>query len=178
MNKQIEGYDELVKLMDKMPDALQRRTVLQIFRRSVKPIVASAKSKLKSYTGNYGQLAKAVGTWNGKSRKNPNLFVGPRVKGKWQSVGYMAHWVEYGTSGIKSKNTGTRSWKKTEENERFAVLVGGINKGERYRQDQAPKPFMRPAIDQNIGIVKSNIEKEFAEQIKRIIQKNLKKLSA
>jgi len=172
----IEGYDELIKLMDKMPEAVQRRNVLQIFRHAIKPLIKSAKSKLKMHGSGYSNLARAIGTWNGKSRKSPNLFAGPRVKGRWRDIGYMGHWVEYGTSGIKQKNRGTRSWQKTEENEAFAKVVGTLPKGARYRQDQRPKPYMRPAIDEQMPTVRREIEKQMKFQIERIMKKNAKQI--
>ena len=85
--------------MDALPDKLQRQTILPILRKSTRPLINTAKSKLLSHGQNYSSLAKSIGNIPAKS-KNAIIYVGPRVKGKWKYIGYYAAWVEYGVKGI------------------------------------------------------------------------------
>ena len=173
---QIEGLKEFIKAMDALPDKLQRQTILPILRKSGRPVIRAARGKLKGYGSGYNKLAKSIGNITAKS-KHPIIYIGPRVKGKWSYIGYYAHWVEYGTTGIKGNNKGTRSWKKTEQNTIFAKRVGTIPKGGRYRSDQPARPFMRPAIDANMQNVASLLTTNFHKYLDKQIQRQLKKLN-
>lgn len=172
----VEGFEEAVKALDVLPDKFQKRALMPIFRKAIRPMLSAARTNLSAYGSSYNPLKKSIGTWNGKSRTSPVIFAGPRVKGKWRDVGYIANWVEYGTSGIKSKNAGTRSWEKTPENEKFAVRVGQVQRGERFRNDEQPRPFMRPAIDATQNTVNNLAIKLMREELNKQIARQIKKL--
>lgn len=171
LSVKIEGFKEATRALDKLPDRFQRQTILKMLRRSTRPMIRSARSKLLNYGSSYSNLAKSIGNITAKS-KNPIIYVGPRTKGKWKMIGYTAHWVEYGTKGIKKQKGGRI---KTEKDKQFAY-VGRIKKGSRYRADQPPKPFMRTAIDANrtnvVGLVKQN----FNDHLQKVIDKTFARL--
>jgi len=168
---EIRGLDKAVKALDVLPDKFQRRAVLPMLRRSTRPLIRSARSKLLGYGSSYSNLSKAIGNITAKSR-NPIIFVGPRVKGKWKFVGYIAHWVEYGTKGVKKSRGGSARKPKDEP---YAKVVAMVPRGGRFRADEPARPFMRPAIDQeknNVGEqVSLNFEKFLDKQIKRLLPK-------
>jgi hypothetical protein len=170
----IQGFDQAVRALDALPDKFQKRAIMPMLRRSTRPMIRSARSRLLAYGSAYKKLAKSIGNITAKSR-NAIIYVGPRIKGKWGAIGYIAHWVEYGTSGLKGKSSGTRSWARTEKNVQYGSWVGGIAKGGRYRADQPPKPFMRPAIDaekNNVGkLVTQNFRDHLQTQINRLLKK-------
>jgi len=169
----LEGFDEAIKLLDALPDKFQRQTILAMFRRSTRPMIRSARSRLKSYGAAYNKLSKSIGNITVKS-KNPIIYVGPRVKGKWSAIGYIAHWVEYGTKGVRGggskKTSGAKGY-----NSDYAKTIGPLKSGQRYRVDQPPRPFMRPAIDQHSKSVKSLVSSAFSQHLEKTINRYLKK---
>lgn len=171
-NIRIEGLAEMVKILDKLPDKLQKQAILKIERKSTAPLIQAARSKLMGYGSNFKKLAQSIGNITAKS-KNPIIYCGPRTKGKWKYIGYISKWVEYGTSGIiKTKG---RSKSSTNFNPDFA-FVGKIAKGGRFRADQPARPFMRPAIDQTTGQVKDLFVSNMAKELDGIVSKSVAKL--
>lgn len=171
----IEGFDRAVKALDALPDKFQKRALMPMLRRSTRPMIRAARSRLLAYGSSYKNLSKSIGNITAKSR-NAIIYVGPRVKGKWKFIGYIAHWVEYGTKGIKGKGSGTRSWSRTDKNVQFGEWVGGIPKGGRYRSDQPAKPFMRPAIDSEKNNVAKLVTQNFRDHLQTQINRLLKKV--
>lgn len=167
----IEGFDEAIKALDKLPDKFQRQAILPMLRRSTRPMIRKARSRLLAHGNQYKKLAKSIGNITAKS-KNPIIYVGPRVKGKWAYIGYIAHWVEYGVKGVKSAKGGKA---RSEKDKIYAPIVALIPTGGQYRQDQPAKPFMRPAIDAektNVGkLVTHNFNKYLQKQIDRLLKK-------
>jgi len=168
----IEGFDQAVKALDKLPDKFQRQAILAILRRSTRPMIRAARSRLLSHGNSYSQLSKAIGNITPKS-KNPIIYVGPRIKGKWKYVGYIAHWVEYGTKGIKKSSGGTA---RSENDMEFGSWVSRIPLGGKYREDQPPRPFMRPAIDGEKNNVASEVRKNLAEHLDKSVNRLFKKI--
>lgn len=168
---EIENLDELKRALVVLPDKFQRRAILPILRKSSRPLIRAAKSKLLGYGGSYANLAKSIGNITAKSR-NPIIYVGPRTKGKFKYIGYIAHWVEYGTKGIKVSRGGSAQEAKDIP---YAINVAKVPRGGKYREDQPAKPFMRPTIDQQKPIVlktlAENLKKDIDKQIKRLVPK-------
>jgi len=169
---EIKDLKRVRRQMDALPDKLQRQTILPILRKSTRPLINTAKSKLLSHGQNYSSLAKSIGNITAKS-KNAIIYVGPRVKGKWKYIGYYAAWVEYGVKGIKKSRGGSA---KKAKDKSYAGYVAGIKKGGRYRKDQPARPFMRPAIDNQKSNIGGLLTKNFAKYLDKVIQRNLKKL--
>jgi hypothetical protein len=169
----IQGLDEAIKLLDQLPDKMQRTAILNIFRKSTRPMINAAKTKLQGYGAGYGKLAKTIGNIAAKG-KNPVIYVGPRVKGAFKDIGYTAHWVEYGAKGLKKSRGGSV---RKDADRPYAKFVGRIPKGKRYRKDQPAKPFMRPAIDEQKGTVKQNVEKDLKNLITREVEKAVAKMN-
>jgi hypothetical protein len=168
---EIQGFEAAIKALDVLPDKFQRQTILAMFRRSTRPMIRAARSKLLSYGSEYNKLSKSIGNITAKSR-NAIIYVGPRIKGKWKTIGYIAHWVEYGTRGVKKSRGGTA---RTDKDKEFGKWVSGIALGGSYREDQPAKPFMRPAIDSQSGnvakLVSTNFEKHLDKTVKRLLKK-------
>jgi len=170
---ELKGFDEAIRELNKLPDKMQKQSILKIERKSTKPVIQAAKSKLLSYGSNFKKLSQSIGNITAKRTKNAIIYVGPRVKGKWKAIGYIARWVEYGTSGIIKKKG--RSKSSGNFNPDFA-FVGKIPKGGRFRADQPARPFMRPAIDQQMNAVKDLFTANMHKYLNQVVHKAVAKL--
>lgn len=167
----IENLREMVKVLDQLPDKLQRQAILKVERKSTKPLIRAAKSKVKGS----GKLASSIGNITAKS-KNPIIYVGPRLKGGYKDKAYTARWVEYGTKGVVSKKSKSRGgFTRASDNPDFK-WVGAIKKGGRFRADQPAKPFMNPAITQTQSQVADLFAKNLTKYLDNIVQKTVSKI--
>jgi HK97 gp10 family phage protein len=159
------GQKELEQILKKLPDKLTRKFVLASWRKSAKPIINAAKNNIKGYSKS---IASTIGNITGRSKKYPTIYVGPRAKaGKNKDKAWLATIIEYGASGTKTKSSKT---KRISDDPKFA-WVGKIKRGQKYRQDQPARPFMRPAILNNQESVKNN----FFQEMKVVLQKQVNK---
>ena len=105
----IIGGKAIERALMNASDKLTRKVLLSGMRAAATPIVKAMrantpvskpkKKKSKEDTEplhKSGDLKKSIGKITGKSKRFPSLYVGPRVKGKWSSKGYIGHWVEFG----------------------------------------------------------------------------------
>jgi hypothetical protein len=174
-NIKVAGFKEARKMLDQLSEKFQYQAIMPVFRKAIKPVVQTGRQNLLQHGSQYRKLAKSIGVWRGKSRKSPNLFAGPRVKGKWSHVGYIAHWVEYGTTGVK-KDKGTRKASYAGYNPEYAKRIGKLKQGDRFRRDEPPRPFMRPAIDSEKSTVERLVEKGLQTELNNLVKKQLKKM--
>lgn len=91
---ELEGWDEMLREVERLPDRMKRNELLKIMRRVAKPTVRAAKANVSSISG---RLERSIGSITGRSKKYPNVQVGPRAKGK--NEGFHGHLVEFGHGG-------------------------------------------------------------------------------
>jgi len=175
---EIQGFKEASQVLDTLPDKIQATVLRSIFRKAARPLINDAKSRLLGHDPNLGRLADAIGVIS-VSTNDPVVVVGVRAKGKYKDIGYIGHWIEYGVSGIKkgySRNL-TR-----EGDDSYRIWVSSVKKGERYRKDIPPKPYMRPAIDsQRSGIasdVRDKLDTYLYTETQKALTRYMKKKSA
>lgn len=111
---QIDGVEELRRaIIGISDDKLKRRELLKILRRQAKPLlnairmeapVAKEPIKIKGETYLPQNLKKSFAIQTGKSKKYPNVFVGPRRGKKHKYDGWYAHFLLYGTDKIKGND--------------------------------------------------------------------------
>lgn len=162
---QLLGADAIDNILNELPQTVRRKFLLAAWRRSAKPLIQAARQNVQGYSKN---LAKSIGNITGRSKKYPTIYVGPRAKGKWKDIGWIAPFIEFGVSGVKRNRK--QGYKRDTDNPAFA-WVGNIQGGGRYRDDQPPRPFMRPAIMANAHKVEANMLKE----LKYVMQKKVEK---
>lgn len=175
----VEGFDAARKVLDVLPDKFQRKIVNKFFRRALKIFTRAAQQNLLQYGGQYSDLAKAIGVLTPKASRtkgNPVMIAGIRVKGKYKYTGYYGHWIEYGVRGVKSKLSSSDHRKGDGQDKKFRVIVARKEKGERYRADQPPRPFMRPAVDQTRPTVESSVIIDMQEHIDKEVGKQVQRL--
>lgn len=148
MRFEIENIKECKQLLDSLPDKLQKNVLMRIFKRHASRLVDDERRRLLAHGNQYNKLADAIGIMGVKS-PHPVMIVGIRAKGKYKYSGYIGHWVEYGTSGVKQKKSVGKDFKVEylDEKDQKFLWVSRVGRGERYRMDQKPRPFMRPAVD-------------------------------
>lgn len=169
---EIEGFKELERKIKKLGnDKDKKREMILILKNEAKATVESAKRKVRVRKGGAfsniktkktitpGTLKESIGTIigrKGKSRINPTVYAGPRVKGKWD--GYYGAWLEKGHNiykkGFKRNRVG-----KYKYNDRNAK-----KKTQAY-------PYMEPAYKETKGRVTKDLEKATAKFIQRRINK-------
>jgi len=165
---QIKGEAEARAMLKLLPDKMKKKVVMSIFRKSTVPLIREARANIKAYSPS---LASSIGNMRGKG-KDPLMMVAPRVKGKYKKLGWFAHFTEYGTSGIVKKSGG---YKRASDNPDFAKWVGKVKSGSRYRQQQNPRPYMRPAVDAQKGNVAELTRKLMQEELAKTIRRFTKK---
>lgn len=167
----IQGFEEAKKVLDSLPDKFQKQVVNIILRKSAKIFIDSAKSKCLAYGAEFTKLADSIGIIPVKT-ENPVVVAGIRVKGKYKYTGYIGAWVEYGVRGIKTKLSSTV---KKQGDESFRMWVGKVKKGERYRDDQPPRPFMRPAADSTREPMQADVARQFENHLYSETEKALRR---
>jgi len=167
-----QDFANIINVLDQLPDKLQKKTVERVMKKGVRKFTNQAKANLRAYGAQYNSLANAIGpipTWK---TRNPLVIIGIRAKGKWKYVGYIGHWVEYGVSGVKQKESSSVKW---DGDDIFRFMNQDLERGEKYRIDIPPKPFMRPAADRTRNIVRSEVFAGLQTDVDKEVKKTLSK---
>jgi len=90
---EINGMDQLLKKLKKLPYEIQEKVVKGAIRASAKPIVQDARRLVPKDSGD---LKKSIGVVQRKSKQKNIVYfsVAPRLKKKH---GFLAHFHEFGT---------------------------------------------------------------------------------
>lgn len=169
----LQGVDELYQLLGGLADeAVSKKVVRSALRRSVRPVIMSARSKVINYSKTVG---KSI-TINYTSRDGRTIGVGPKKSGRAIDLGggeydlsgirdpWFAHYIEFGTSGIGRFKTPDPKRKKRS---RFSQTF------RRYRADQPARPFLRPAFEET----KQQVTDEFGQNLFKSIDNYIKRVS-
>lgn len=175
MNKsvvEIEGFDVLQRKITLLADDRDKqREVKAILRRVARPTVKAAQGfapqskkphRARKTLINPGNLKKSIGTITGRkgnSKKNPTIYVGPRVRGKYD--GFYGAWVHEGV------NIYRKGFKRNRKGNRDYNAAGAASRTK-------AQPFMDKAYNVTKGKVTADAEKSVAA----FIQKRINKLSA
>jgi len=118
---EVDGFEELQRKLKQVSDRVTKREILSLLRKMARPYVRTGRSsgivpiskhkhivsgKRTRQVIEPGNLRKSIGTITGRkgaSKVNPTIYVGPRVKGKYD--GWYGHFVDQGTkTGITPRN--------------------------------------------------------------------------
>lgn len=147
----IRGLKEAVDILEDLSTADQKKMLLNVMRKAVRPIPREARVNLGGYSQ---RVAKSLRTWQPRgssSNDNPRLFVGVKsnFRGyKDKTDPWFAPMIEHGTTGIKKK-TRAESSMRDDEHSFFRIRSSQTRKGERFRKDMPAMPFFQPAVDRN-----------------------------
>jgi len=180
----IEGDKEAVKYLNMLATKFQRRILVRVARKAVKPLIQRAKSlaprsgrktyitahrdysrRTRSFSTRLvkrrsGELARSIGVYLPKNRQVAAVYVGPRTKNVQQANnGWYGHFLELGTKGYVVK-----------KNRTVVSPSGGIfvlKKGTRV-PGQKPQPFMGPAWESTKTEVLKNFENYLWDELEKV----------
>lgn len=98
--------NKLAKKFKSLPERVKRVHLLRAERSAANPLRKQIKEQIKTRHNHTGNLAKSIGNKTGKSKENPQIFVGARIGRGYK--GHHAHWIEMGTDERIQKSTGRR----------------------------------------------------------------------
>lgn len=118
---QITGEKAIDDILTNLPDALQRKIVLSAFRKAARPTVNKMRSLSPEDTGEPrkfrgrlhipGTLKKSHGIVNGKSKRYPAIWVGPRYGKKYKYDGFYFKFIIAGSPAqAKQVKNPYRNW--------------------------------------------------------------------
>jgi len=84
----VEGWDELQKMIKRVPERVRVREIRKIMRRVGKPIQRQIINELPDRTG---RLRDSIRFWSKKNPDFPGVSLGPAMRGKF----YAPHWYLY-----------------------------------------------------------------------------------
>ena len=125
----VTGLSDLQKFLDELPAKIERnimRGALRAGMNQIKPVAQANVSKVS------GLLA--AGLKVGTRSKNGTVFATLRTTGKHA---FVARWVEFGTKPHK-----------IEPKKAKALTLGGMRFQSVQHPGARPRPFLRPALDQ------------------------------
>ena len=116
----IEGMDEVIAEFKKIDnDVLKRREILKLLRRQSKPLVKAIRSKApvadrivtrRTKSGDIaaiykpGNLKKSIKIKTSRSKRYPNVLVGPNMGRRGKYDGYYAFFLQYGTRNMRGND--------------------------------------------------------------------------
>lgn len=125
----VTGLKELGQFLDTLPEKLQKNVVRGAFRKGMNEVKPAAQQGVHSISG-----LLAAGLKVGTRAKGGTVYATLKATGKHA---YIARWVEYGTAAhtITAKD-------------RKSLSLGGVFFQSVQHPGARPKPFLRPALDQ------------------------------
>ncbi len=145
---EVTGLKELVKRLEALPVKIQKKTLRKAVTEGARLILRTAKTKVA--VGETGLLKKSLGQKVGISRRAGSVYavIGPRT----------------GYKKTKKGRTRTKLGDKlVAAGVKPHFYAHFVEKGTRH---SGAKPFMRPALDENIGAVKQIFVKHIQEALK------------
>lgn len=136
----------MAKKFKTLPDQIKRVHLLRAERSAGNPLRRSIKNDMKQQHNVSGNLWKSIGNKTGRSKENPQIFIGARI-GKGHK-GHHAHWIEMGTADRIQRSTGRR--------------VGKIS----------PDKVVAKAYNEQKGIVAKKLASEVSKQMDKAIRKH------
>ncbi len=166
----VEGLEELRDtLLKRLPEALQGKALQGALAKAARPIVATAKSLAPTKSG---RLKHAIYSARDKSstKTRESRIIGVRRGRKFQKTdrdAYYWKFIEFGHAAIKTKR---------------AKGLGSEKSGFFGKEVHAvpPKPFMRPAFEQNklkaLEITRAELSGQIDKVSKQAVQKSAVRL--
>lgn len=143
----IDGLEEARRALQNLDDKMQRKTLVQVFRKAGRPIAVSARSNVRGISK---RVAQSIYPWEARRAQNPMVFVGPKYSKNPAKDPWFAHMIEGGTKGEKKSAGGKRLPYSTDGRLIYIrKLLKKGKKGTTYRRDMPARPFMAPAFEQN-----------------------------
>ena len=165
----VEGYAEAKRILDELPNAMQKRMLLAALRSSTKPMLRSARSKVPVKSG---RLKRQLRIIRYKDRNAPKSEVDVAVKPVFERTKKKGAINEYYGKFIHEGTKDPRTSKKGKllvfENERGVKVFTRSVKGIR------PTPFLERAYSENSERTVALFGDELAAAVEKFVNKNFK----
>ena len=166
---EVEGYAEAKRIMDELPNTMQKRMLLAALRASAKPMLQSARSKVP------GKLKKQLRTVRYKDRNASKsevaIAVKPvfeRTKKKGAVNEYYGKFIHEGTADPRTSKKGKLLvFDDAQGKKIFVRSVKGIR----------PTPYLEQAYTENSERTVALFGDELAAAVEKFVNKNFKPVS-
>lgn len=164
---EVEGYAEAKRILDELPNTMQKRMLLAALRASAKPMLQSARSKVPVRTG---KLKKQLRTVRYKDRNTSKsevaIAVKPvfeRTKKKGAVNEYYGKFIHEGTADPRTSKKGKLLvFDDAQGKKVFVRSVKGIR----------PTPYLEQAYTENSERMAAIFGDELAAAVEKFVNKN------
>ncbi len=167
----VEGYVEAKRILDELPNTMQKRMLLSALRTSARPMLQTAKSRVPVRSG---RLKKQLRIVRFKDRTAPksevDIAVKPvfeRTKKKGAINQYYGKFIHEGTANPRvprKKGKHLLVFTNEQGEKVFARSVKGIQ----------PTPFLEQAYTENSQRLVTSFGDNLAREVEKFISKNFK----
>lgn len=165
----VEGYAEAKRILDELPNTMQKRMLLVALRGSAKPMLQSARSKVPVRTGRLKKKLRIVRFKDRNASKSEvDVAVKPvfeRTKKKGAINEYYGKFIHEGTADPRTSKKGKLLVFENERSEKvFTRSVKGIR----------ATPFLEQAYTENSERTVALFGDELAAAVEKFVAKNFK----
>lgn len=165
----VEGYAEAKRILDELPNTMQKRMLLAALRGSAKPMLQSARSKVPVRTGRLKKKLRIVRFKDRNASKSEvDVAVKPvfeRTKKKGAINEYYGKFIHEGTADPRTSKKGKLLVFENERSEKvFTRSVKGIR----------ATPFLEQAYTENSERTVALFGDELAAAVEKFVAKNFK----
>lgn len=165
----VEGYEQAKKILDELPNNMQKRMLLAALRGSAKPMLQSAKAKVPIKSGKLKKMLKTVRFKDRNASKSEvSVAVKPvfeRTKKKGAINEFYGKFIHEGTADPRKGKKGKLLVFNNQQGEKvFVKSVKGLQ----------PKPFLEQAYTENSERTVAAFGDELAKAVEGFVQKNFK----
>lgn len=165
----VEGYAEAKRILDELPNNMQKRILAAALRSSAKPMLRSAKGKVPVRSGKLKKQLRIVRFKDRNASKSEvAIAVKPvfeRTKKKGALNEYYGKFIHEGTADPRISQTGKLLVFESERGEKvFARSVKGIR----------PTPYLEQAYSENSERTVAIFGDELAAAVEKFVVKNFK----
>lgn len=165
----VEGYAEAKRILDELPNTMQKRMLLAALRGSAKPMLQSARSKVPVRTGRLKKKLRIVRFKDRNASKSEvDVAVKPvfeRTKKKGAINEYYGKFIHEGTADPRISKKGKLLVFENERGEKvFTRSVKGIR----------ATPFLERAYTENSERTVALFGDELAAAVEKFVAKNFK----
>lgn len=165
----VEGYAEAKRILDELPNAMQKRMLLAALRGSARPMLQSAKGKVPVRTGKLKRQLRIV---RFKDRNAPKSEVDVAVKPLFDRTKkrgtvneYYGKFIHEGTKDPRTSKKGRLLVFENERGEKvFARSVRGIK----------ATPYLEQAYSENSERTVALFGDELAKAVEKFVAKNFR----
>lgn len=165
----VQGYEQAKKILDDLPNNMQKRMLLTALRGSAKPMLQSARSKVPVKSGKLKKMLRVV-RFKDRNASKTEVSVAvkhvfDRTKKKGAINQYYGKFIHEGTADPRKGKKGKFLVFENPQGEKvFVKSVKGIK----------PKPFLEQAYTENSERTVSNFGDELAKAVENFVSKNFK----